>query len=298
MGALPTGTVTFLFTDIEGSTRLWEQHPEAARSLLARHDELIEQTVEAHRGQVVRPRGEGDSRFCVFARATDAVAAAATVQQALHAEPWQSPAPLKVRMALHTGEADLREGDYYGSAVNRCARLRAIAHGGQTLVSGVTADLVRETLPRGVTLRDLGLHRLKDLAQRERVHQLTQPDLPAEFPPLLSRDVLPNNLPLQVTSFIGREKELAEVKQLLQTTRLSRMERITSCSSLSVQEGNPSGRNFPFFFGICTRRTGVHRKRSWRSSSMRRSIFTRLMPSTVSRVAPGVSAPLLAYKRA
>src|SRR5919198_5648446 len=142
MTALPTGTVTFLFTDVEGSTKLWERHPEQMRVALARHDQLIESLVQQHQGVVVRPRGEGDSRFAVFARATDAVAAAAAIQRALHEEPWPAEAPLRVRMAVHTGEADLRDGDYYGSAVNRCARLRAIAHGGQTLVSSVTADLV------------------------------------------------------------------------------------------------------------------------------------------------------------
>src|SRR3990170_3734995 len=121
----PSGTVTFLFTDIEGSTALWEQHPEGMRQALVRHDALVEQIVAEHHGHVVRPRGEGDSRFAVFARATDAVTAAAALQQALYAEAWPSPTPLRVRMALHTGEADLREGDYYGSAVNRCPRTRA-----------------------------------------------------------------------------------------------------------------------------------------------------------------------------
>src|ERR687886_2157470 len=116
MADLPTGTVTFLFTDIEGSTALWEHDPDAARVALVRHDALVEQFVAAHQGQLVRPRGEGDSRFAVFARATDAVAAAAGLQQALHAEPWPTPTALRVRMALHTGEADLRAGDYYGSA--------------------------------------------------------------------------------------------------------------------------------------------------------------------------------------
>src|ERR671933_2464492 len=134
MADLPTGTVTFLFTDIAGSTALWEQQPAAMRLALARHDELVEAIVAQHAGTVIRPRGEGDSRFAVFARATDAVTCAAALQQAFWAEPWSTPTPLRVRMALHTGEADLRAGDYYGSAVNRCARLRAVAHGGQTLV--------------------------------------------------------------------------------------------------------------------------------------------------------------------
>src|SRR5918912_3914301 len=135
MAALPTGTVTFLFTDVEGSTKLWERHPDQMRVALARHDQLIEGLVTQHEGAVVRPRGEGDSRFAVFPRASDAVAAAAAIQQAVYEEPWPTESPLRVRMALHTGEADLREGDYYGSAVNRAARLRAIAHGGQTLLS-------------------------------------------------------------------------------------------------------------------------------------------------------------------
>src|SRR5262249_2421118 len=116
MPDLPRGTVTFLFTDVEGSTRLWEQHPEAMRAARVQHDAIVEFLTEQHRGQVVRPRGEGDSRFCVFARATDAVRAAAAVQSALQAERWPTPGPVRVRMALHTGEADLREGDYYGSA--------------------------------------------------------------------------------------------------------------------------------------------------------------------------------------
>jgi class 3 adenylate cyclase len=127
---LPTGTVTFLFTDVEGSTRLWERHPDPMRAALARHDALVEQAVARHGGVVVRPRGEGDSRFAVFARATDAVVAAAAVQRALHAEPWPPETPLRVRLALPTGEADLRAGDSYGGAVNRAARLRGLAHGG------------------------------------------------------------------------------------------------------------------------------------------------------------------------
>src|SRR5919199_2479345 len=171
MAALPTGTVTFLLTDIEGSTRLWEQDPAAMRQALARHDALIETGVVEHGGVVVRPRGEGDSRFAVFARATDAIVAAAALQQALAAAPWPTPTPLRVRMALHTGEADLRTGDYYGTAVNRCARVRAVAHGGQTLLSQATYDLVRDAVTQGqlgdVTFRDHGERRLKDLIRPE-----------------------------------------------------------------------------------------------------------------------------------
>ena len=204
MPELPVGTITFLFTDVEGSTKLWEQYPDTMRQALIRHDALIEDCVAAHAGTVVRPRGEGDSRFAVFPRATDAVAAACAIQQALFSEPWPVETPLRVRLALHTGEADLRAGDYYGTAVNRCARLRALAHGGQTLLSLATAELVRDALPVGASLRDLGNHRLKDLQRPEQVFQLLHPDLPADFPPLKSLDTLPNNLPRQLTSFIGR----------------------------------------------------------------------------------------------
>src|SRR5689334_9966135 len=175
MPNLPTGTVTFLFTDIVGSTKLWEQHPDETRGALVRHDDLIEQIVTQHDGAVVRPRGEGDSRFAVFARATDAVGAAADLQRALHGEPWPPQTRLSVRMALHTGEADLRESDYYGTAVNRCARLRAVGHGGRTLISETTAQLVRDHLPERAALRDLGEHILKDLQRPEHIYQLEGP---------------------------------------------------------------------------------------------------------------------------
>src|SRR5918912_3771692 len=175
---LPTGTVTFLFTDVEGSTKLWERHPDQMRVALARHDALIELLIAEHQGVVVRPRGEGDSRFAVFPWARDAVAAAAAIQRALHEEPWPAATPIRVRMALHTGEADLRDGDYYGAAVNRCARLRAIAHGGQTVLSLPTEALVRDTLPPGVSLKDLGEQRLKDLVRPERVYQVLIAGLP------------------------------------------------------------------------------------------------------------------------
>src|SRR5437016_3727676 len=205
MPNLPTGTVTFLFTDIEGSTKLWEQYPEEARAALVCHDAIIEEMVGAHEGAVVRPRGEGDSRFAVFARATDAVQAAAALQRSLYAESWPTPTPLKVRIAVHTGEADLREGDYYGSAVNRCARLRSAANGGQALLSYATYNLVRDARPADIEFRDLGEHRLKDLERPEHVFQIVIADLPSDFPPLKTLDARPNNLPMQRSPLIGRE---------------------------------------------------------------------------------------------
>jgi len=211
----PTGTVTFLFTDIEGSTRLWETHAETVRAALIRHDALVDEIIESSRGMVVRPRGEGDSRFAVFLKATDAVGAAAALQEAIYRERWATPAPLGVRIALHTGEADFRDGDYYGSAVNRCARLRSAAHGGQTLLSRATHDLVRDNLPAGVELLDLGEHRLKDLQRPEHIFQLVVQGLPSSFPPLNALDVRPNNLPARQSSMVGREEELAAVQGLL-----------------------------------------------------------------------------------
>jgi predicted ATPase len=187
---------------------------------LARHDVLIERLVAEHDGQVVRPRGEGDSRFAVFARASDALAAACAAQVALVQERWPLTEPMRVRMALHTGEANLRLGDYYGPAVNHCARLRAVAHGGQVVVSAVTADLVREALPTEVRLRDLGVHQLKDLDQPEKVWQLVHPKLCADFPPLTSPSARRHNLPNQLSSFVGRDQAIVELRGLLDSTRL------------------------------------------------------------------------------
>src|SRR5215212_9390864 len=149
MVELPSGTVTFLLTDVEGSTALWEQAPEAMRAALARHDALFEAAIQGRGGVHIRPRGEGDSRFAVFISAPDAVAAALAIQRAFANESWPTPRPIKVRIGVHTGEAELRDGDYYGSAVNRCARLRGIGHGGQVLLSEATTGLVRDTLPAG-----------------------------------------------------------------------------------------------------------------------------------------------------
>ena len=213
--ALPSGTVTFLLTDVEGSTALWEDAPEAMRAALARHDMLFEDAVTAQGGVHIRPRGEGDSRFAVFTSAPDAVTAALTIQRSFTAEEWPTPRPVKVRIGLHTGEAELRDGDYYGTAVNRCARLRTIGHGGHVLLSEATFVLVRDNLPAGTSLLDQGEHRLKDLTRPERVFQLVADDLPADLPPLASLDARPHNLPIQPTVLLGRELEVDDVRQLL-----------------------------------------------------------------------------------
>jgi predicted ATPase/DNA-binding SARP family transcriptional activator len=213
-------TLTFLLTDIEGSTKLWVQHPEAMRGALARHDALLTAEIERHGGTLLKQRGEGDSGFAAFSRATAAAAAAVALQRALGREPWPAEARLQVRVALHTGEAEWREGDYYGLAVNHCARLRSVGHGGQSLLSQTTAALVRDGLPEGVSLRELGRHRLKDLQRAEPIFQLMHPDLPSEFPPLRSLETFAHNLPLQLTRFIGREREIAAVKRLMQKARL------------------------------------------------------------------------------
>ena len=220
---LPTGVITYLFTDVEGSTQLWQQHSDRMSDVLTRHDALITDVVEEHGGMVVRSRGEGDSLFAVFVRARDATAAACAIQLAILDEPWSDALSIKVRMALHTGESELREHDYYGPVVNRCARLRGIAHGGQVVLSQVTAELVQDALGEGVTLQDMGAHRLRGMERPEQVFQLLHPGLPANFPALDSLDAQEaprHNLPVQLTSFIGREDEIEEVAGLLSSARL------------------------------------------------------------------------------
>jgi predicted ATPase/class 3 adenylate cyclase len=213
----PTGTVTFLFTDIEGSTSLWEDDAPAMQAALARHDELLRWAIEERGGYVFKTVGDA---FCAaFWTATDALDAALEVQRTLFDEEWQQTGSLRVRMALHTGAAEERDGDYFGPPVNRVARLLSAGHGGQVLLSLPTQELVRDQLPAETRLRDLGEHRLKDLFRPERVYQLLAAGLPSEFPPLRTLDAYRNNLPLQPTPLIGREKEVAEICE-----RLSRPE--------------------------------------------------------------------------
>ncbi len=163
LNELPSGTVTFLFTDIEGSTRLWEEHPDAMRDALARHDDVVREAIEAHGGYVVKTTGDGF--HAAFGTAEAGVSAAVAAQRALDGEAWSLPEPLRVRMGLHTGAASLRDGDYFGPSLNRAARLMGVAHGGQVVCSQSTTDLAREVLAEGVDFVDLGEHRLRDLAR-------------------------------------------------------------------------------------------------------------------------------------
>ncbi|HEY9428343.1 MAG TPA: tetratricopeptide repeat protein [Gemmatimonadaceae bacterium] len=224
MSALPTGTVTFLFTDIEGSTRLWQQHPEPMKQALLRHHALLQQSIESSNGYVFQIVGDA---FCAaFHTAAGGVAAALAAQRALAAEPWGETGPIRVRMALHTGTADLHAGEHKageymsGLTLSHTARLLSVAHGGQILVSNATQELVRNDLPSLVELRNLGLHRLRDLTRAEHVYQVVAQRLPDRFPALRSLEVVPNNLPRQLTTFIGREREIAEAKRLLAETHL------------------------------------------------------------------------------
>ena len=212
------GVVTYLFTDIEGSTRLWEQQPEAMRRALARHDEIVKAVIERQRGLVVKTAGDGV--HAVFDDPADAVGAAVALQQALADPQTTAGIALRVRCGMHAGVDERRGGDYFGQAVNRAARIMSVAHGGQVLLSAAVAALVGVRLPARVTLRDLGAVRLRDLATSENVYQVVHPELRRDFPALRSLEATPNNLPQQVASFVGRERELAQVRDLLDTSRL------------------------------------------------------------------------------
>jgi predicted ATPase/class 3 adenylate cyclase/tetratricopeptide (TPR) repeat protein len=217
---IPSGTVTLLFTDIQGSTRLWEDEPEPMTTALRRHDHILRAAIEDAGGYVFKTVGDA---FCAaFWTPHAAVGAALTAQLGLAGEAWPTSRPIRVRMGLHTGACEERDRDYFGPVVNRAARLEAAAHGGQVLVSGATAELLAGSLPEGAGLDDLGPHRLKDLGRPEQVYQLTAESLQASFPPLASLDnpELPNNLPTLVSAFIGREAELADVRELISSARL------------------------------------------------------------------------------
>ena len=214
MADLPSGTVTFLFTDVEGSTRLLERNPEAYRTAIAQHHAILAGAVEQSRGAVFET--VGDAVYAVFASPRDAVVAALRAQHDLRGAAWGEVGALRVRMGLHTGEVERQGTHYFGVALHRCGRLANAGHGGQVLLSATTADLVREALPGTADLRDLGEHRLRDLQRPERIFQLVVPGLDADFPALRTLERVQNNLPVQPTPFIGREREVVAARDLLQ----------------------------------------------------------------------------------
>ena len=216
--SIPVGTVTFLFSDIEGSTPLWEADPDSMSANLERHDALIRGRLEAHGGYVFKT--VGDEFCCAFANAPDALLAAIDVQSAVQAEPWRGSRPIAVRMALHCGAAQLRDGDYFGAALSRVRRIQDLGYGGQVLLSETATDLVRDVLPAGASLSDMGTHALRGLSRGERVFQLGYPGLRSLFPPLKSTDVHPSNLPRLLSSFVGRQRDEAEVREILAGSRL------------------------------------------------------------------------------
>jgi len=212
------GKITFLFTDVEGSTSLWEREPKAMSEALSRHDEILRTAIEAHNGYVFKT--VGDAFHATFSAAPDALQAALEAQRALLREAWGPTGPLRVRMALHTGVAEERDEDYFGPTLNRVARLLSAGHGGQILLSLATRELVQDGLPDDSGLRDLGARRLKDLSSPERVFQITAPGLRSEFPPLETLDIRRNNLPAQPTPLVGRERELEEILALLRSSHV------------------------------------------------------------------------------
>lgn len=217
MPTIPTGTVTFLFTDIEGSTQLWEHFPGLMKTNLAKHDTLLRAAIEQNEGYVFKTVGDA---FCAaFPTALDGISAAIAAQKSLAGENW-GEATIRVRMGLHTGSADERDKDYFGPTLNRAARLMSAGHGGQILLSRATQELVSDKLPSNAALDDSGERRLKDLVRLEHIYQLNAPGLAGSFAPIKTLDSYRHNLPAQLTSFIGREGEMAEVKRTIVTHRL------------------------------------------------------------------------------
>ncbi|HEX6473594.1 MAG TPA: adenylate/guanylate cyclase domain-containing protein, partial [Candidatus Limnocylindria bacterium] len=218
MGHLPSGTVTFLFTDIQGSTQAAQRLGDRWPAMLDRHNQLLTDAVAANEGTLFGT--EGDAVFAAFETAPRAVAAAAAAQRALAAEPWPEGAPVKVRMGIHSGDGTVSGDTYVGIDVHRAARIASAGHGGQVLVSAATRTLAEASLTDGVSLRELGEYRLKDLSRPELLSMLVIDGLPHDFPPLRTLDAVPNNLPTQLTTFLGRQRELEEAAALLEQARL------------------------------------------------------------------------------
>jgi len=242
---IPSGTVTFLFTDLEGSTKLWEQYPEAMQSGIARLEALSRHAIESHRGYVVKAMGDGF--MASFADAQDAVRAAIVLQLNAQSESWVGLPALRIRAAIHTGVVEERAGDYYGSPVNRTARLMGVGYGGQILLSETAYDLVRDSVVGDIVFRDLGQHRLRDMVRPERIFQANAPDLLSDFPPLKTLDVLPNNLPNLLTTFVGREHEKEKIKAILNNSRLLTLTGAggTGKTRLSIEAAADSLEQFP-----------------------------------------------------
>ncbi len=216
----PVGTPTFLMTDIEGSTRVWDASPKAAKVALQRHDDILQREIERNEGRIVESGREGDSVLAVFGQASDAIACALDMQRELRRATWPEGIEMKVRIAIHTGEAELYSGHYVGASLYRCARLMGTAHGGQILVSGATREIVADTLPDESSLRDLGEHHLPDLMRPENVYQLMHPDVAADFPPLKVSEPKRSNLVSQLTAFVGRDSELNGLTKAVDQARL------------------------------------------------------------------------------
>jgi predicted ATPase/class 3 adenylate cyclase len=251
MADLPTGTVTFLFTDLEDSTRLWEEYPDAMKAALARHDEILRGAIAAHGGHIVK--GRGDGVHAAFGDAHAAVAAALDAQRAITSADWEAVGPLRVRMGVHTGPAEFRDGDYYGTAVNRASRLMSVAHGGQVVVSLTAEELLQDADAGKWELVDLGDHRLPDLQRAERVFQLSAVGLPQDFPPLRSVDAYPTNLPIQLSSFVGRAEEMAAVQAALQQSRAVTLTGVggSGKTRLAQQVGGELLADFPDGVWLC-----------------------------------------------
>jgi predicted ATPase/class 3 adenylate cyclase len=220
MHPLPqTGVLTFVFTDIEGSTSRWDRAPDAMANALATHDVIVSETLQAHGGSIFKRLGDGFC--CVFAVPARAAEAAVEVQRKLASQAWdRAVGELRIRIGLHTGNALAADDDYFGPALNRAARLMACGYGGQILLSSATAALVSGELPPGIDCVNLGTHRLRDLAEPETIFQLCAPELQRDFPPPRTLDFRPNNLPLELSSFVGRDAELAELHDLILRARL------------------------------------------------------------------------------
>ena len=216
VGVASSEALTFVFTDLESSTRLWEEFPDAMKAAVERHDAILRVAVEGCRGRVVKLTGDG--LMAIFPSPADGVEACLEAQRALRDEAWGEPGPLRVRMGMHAGEAQQRGGDFYGPAVNRAARITSAAHGGQVLLSALAAELAGRRLPAEAGLRDLGEHRLKDLSGPERIFQLLHPALASDFPPLATLGRRPNNLPTLASEFLGREAQLAAIRDLLEAS--------------------------------------------------------------------------------